>query len=392
MKTLIINNLSKKLFLSINVMVFNLSLCLIILPLNVCADEIKEEIIPLQEVTTGTLYFKVNEKYSPAVTQNSDYKLNINGLIASVLLTQTFKNLSADYVEAIYVYPLIDDASVSSMVMEIGERRVVGKIKEKQQAKTLYSRAKKQGKKVSLVSQQRPNIFTTKVANIAPGETIKISLKYLQSVKLTENTFSLRIPLTLTPRYIPSPKRALESTSLETLNQKKHHPILTKLNSHGWAINNSRVPDAEEITPYQTRTELYKNKEDKQQTVTINARLNGGLPIDNVLSLHHDIDTSTENDSFILSLTNEQVPLNQDFVLNWQLAQGITPKAAFFYEEIDDDYQYGLLMVMPPQNNYEEALKKEVIYIIDTSGSMGGVAIRQAKSALNAALNLLNEN
>lgn len=368
-------------------------MCLLI-STNINASEFKTSNIPYDEISSGSLYFKSsdknNESYYPAITQNSDYQVNVNGLLSSVNFTQTFKNSSDDFLEAIYVFPLIDDASVSSMIMEIGERRIVGKIKEKQQAKKLYEKAKIQGKKVSLVSQQRPNLFTTKVANIAPGETIKISLSYLQSISLNDEIFSLRIPLTLTPRFIPLLHNNVNDdtvNSTKTINK-------TKINSYGWAINNDRVKDANEITPFQMNEKSLKNNENKQQTVTLALNINGGLPLININSLYHKIIHTQINDQNSITLANAKALLNQDFVLQWQLAQGNIPKAAFFQQSdadnIQKSYQYGLLMVMPPKQDDAQPFNKDVVYIIDTSGSMGGVAIRQAKKALVTALDLLN--
>lgn len=350
------------------------------------------ENIPYQDISSGTLYFKNEQGYFTALTQSSDYQVSVNGLLARVTFTQTFKNSSDSFLEAVYVFPLINDAAVDSMIMEIGERRIIGKIKEKQQAKKLYQKAKIQGKKTSLVSQQRPNLFTTKLANIAPRETIKITLSYLQSVALNNETFSLRIPLTLTPRFIPTQKITELSESIRlTL---KAHKITTVINSHGWAVNNAIVVDVSEITPFQRRVNYKENQgENLSQTVNLSVKLNTALPITHVLSLNHRINQSKEPSTITVALADKRVLLDQDFVLEWQITQGDVPKAALFTQEMNDDtddFNYGLMMLMPPKQEHVQAIQKEVIYIIDTSGSMGGVAIRQAKKSLITALDLLN--
>ncbi len=361
----------------------------------VSAQEHNIKNIPYDDVSSGSLYFKNADGYSLALTQHSDYQVNVNGLLARVSFTQTFKNSSNEFLEAVYVFPLVDDAAVDSMVMEVGDRRIIGKIKEKTQAKKLYQKAKAQGKKTSLVSQQRPNLFTTKLANIAPGESIKISLSYIQSVSLNDETFALRIPLTLTPRFV-------SSQPLITNIQKKERQAVdsytktTKINEHGWALDNARVIDASEITPFQTRVKTLDNQESKsqQQSVTLSITLDAALPLLHVQSLHHRISKTQQNKKLLIDLTDKKVLLNQDFVLQWQLAQGNVPKAAFFKQtdtaQTKVGYHYGLLMLMPPKQANAEAINKEVIYIIDTSGSMGGVAIRQAKQSLVTALDLLS--
>ena len=407
-----INLIPKNLFYSIVILfaLVNLVTLTQVIAKDISAENFTSETIPYQDISSGSLYFKNDTGFFPALTQNSDYQVNVNGLLARVNFTQTFNNSTDGFLEAVYVFPLIDDAAVDSMVMEIGERRIIGKIKKKQQALKLYNKAKIQGKKTSLVTQQRPNLFTTKLANIAPGETIKISISYLQSVALKDETFSLRIPLTLTPRFIPAPRQTAIKAKEQT---NTSNPLnTTKIDSHGWAIANARVSDADEITPFQMRV---NGIEEQMQTVTLGINLQTGLPVAQVVSLYHpikqqrvnkesinsqsinsqSINKPQQSESLTITLAAKKILLDQDFVLQWQLSQGNIPKAAFFTQDVtdqsQDDYHYGLLMVMPPKAYNAKSLDKEVVYIIDKSGSMGGVAMRQAKQALETALDLLTD-
>ncbi len=344
------------------------------------------EDIPYHDVKTGSLYLKSPNGYFAALRQNSDYHVDVNGFLARVSFSQTFKNTSEYFLEAVYVFPLIDDAAVDSMVMAVGDRKIIGKIAEKQRAKKIYQQAKQQGKKASLVSQQRPNMFTTKLSNIAPGEIIKITISYLQSVHYNNDEFSLRIPLTVTPKYIPQkalPKKAKklslgelvdlgEVTKNEDDNSAPEIETSSVINNTGWA----------DISPPQTRYS-------EGQKVNINLTLNTGLALTNIVSRYHQITKQQQNNTTHLSLINNSVLLDRDFVLTWQVSQGNAPKAAFF-QMADESFNYGLLMVMPPVARQGEIIAKDVTYIIDTSGSMGGVAIKQAKQALYAALDILN--
>jgi len=325
--------------------------------------------IPYNDIKTGSLYFKSPDGYFDALRQYSDYSVEVTGLLAHVSFSQTYKNNSDQHLEAVYVFPLIDDAAVDSMMMTIGERKIVGKIKEKQQAKKLYQQAKRKGKKASLVSQQRPNMFTTKVSNIAPGETVKITITYLQSVKYHQDEFSLRIPLTITPRYVP---RSSVHNPPQEVTHKSSKAI--NMNSSGWP----------NISPPQTRSS-------NGQKVNINVKLTTGLALTNIESHYHKIDKHIKNNHIHISLVNPHTLLNQDFVLTWQVAKGSSPKAAFF-QMADDSFNYGLLMVMPPSTAEGKVIDKSITYIIDISGSMGGVAIKQAKQALSAALDILNKD
>ncbi|MCJ8319112.1 MAG: marine proteobacterial sortase target protein [Colwellia sp.] len=357
--------------------------------------------IPYDEVKSGSLFFKSEHGYYSQLSQNSDYRVEVNGLLARVYFSQTFTNDSDQFLEAVYVFPLSDDAAVDAMVMEIGERRILGSIKEKKHAKKLYQQAKAQGKKASLVSQQRPNMFTTKVANIAPHESIKISLSYLQAVNFSNDEFSLRLPLTITPRYIVSaPVNSNATQSHQTVNKLLEssknentyplNPVIDLNQAHGWVLNNTRVVDASEITPPQ----VYSSKGQKANIVI---KINSALALANVNSQYHQVSKSrvqrksneSNNHSVVVKLKGNNILLDQDFELHWQLAQGQTPQAAFF-TDTDDKYNYGLLMLMPPNEGLGEVIAKEVVYIIDTSGSMGGVAIKQAKTALIQAMDYLN--
>jgi len=145
---------------------------------------------------------------------------------------QEFRNTGQDWVEGIYVFPLPDKAAVDRMRLHIGERFIEAEIREKDDAKKTYEQARSAGKKASLVEQQRANLFTTSVANIAPGEKVRIEIEYLEDVRYEEGQFSIRFPMTLTPRYVSGsalPDRA----------------------GNGWSPDTDRVADASQITPPQ---------------------------------------------------------------------------------------------------------------------------------------------
>jgi Ca-activated chloride channel family protein len=152
---------------------------------------------------TGSLLMRMSEGYVTATLLNTDVNIQVNGLVARVSVMQEFKNDGGEWVEGIYVFPLPDKAAVDQMRLYIGDRFIEGEIREKEQARKEYEQAKQAGKKTSLVEQQRANLFTTSVANIGPGETVIVEIEYLEDVRYDDGTFSLRFPLTLTPRYIP---------------------------------------------------------------------------------------------------------------------------------------------------------------------------------------------
>ncbi|NND68836.1 MAG: hypothetical protein HKN19_14700, partial [Halioglobus sp.] len=202
--------------------------------------------------------------YTGALQQGSDVQMAISGLVATVRVEQTFTNDTDAFVEALYVFPLPETAAVRYMEMQIGERRIVGKVREKAEAKKLYEKAKRAGKKASLVSQQRPNMFTNRVANIAPRESVVVVLEYVQGVDYDAGEFALRFPMTITPRYMPG--KALVTGDLEDPESLAFEP------QGGWALPTDQVPDAHEISP------------------PLNPRIGGDSNPINPLTLHATLD------------------------------------------------------------------------------------------------------
>lgn len=339
-----------------------------------------EREVKLEEVSAGELLFKSGKshRYSPALLHNSKVHIKVSGMVAYVTVEQNFKNPSQEWVEGTYVFPLPDKAAVNAMRMQIGDRVIVGKIEEKAVAEKIYQQAKKSGKKTSLLRQERPNLFTSKVANIAPDETIIVQLTYIETVAYDHGQFSLRFPMTITPRYIPG-KQLQEK-------QEADKPLVA--NKLGWAAATDQVPDAHRITPRLNPNR--SSSEDLINPITVTAELDMGIDLQRIDSAYHAIDLSRQESSYHLQLRKGRVSMNQDFVLSWRPVAGQEPKAAIFSEQVQQE-DFALIMMMPPSGK-PTVLPKEVIYIIDTSGSMDGVSIKQAKQSLQFALDQLKPN
>ncbi len=313
------------------------------------------------QMQSGTLLMRMQAGYRIATRMNTDIDLTVSGLVARVSVRQKFLNNGPEWVEGIYVFPLPDDAAVDRLRMHIGERFIEGEIREKEQAKKDYEQAKTEGKKASLVEQQRANLFTISVANIGPGEEITIEIEYLQNLKYDEGTFSLRFPLTLTPRFIPGA------------------PLPSRKGS-GWAPDTTRVSDASLITP----PVVIKSEDHK---VTLNANINAGVPLEIVASRYHPIDVQQVDDSYKVSLMNTTAPLDHDLELLWRPVPNAAPRAMVFSETLKN-VPYILLMLLPPNESATNSvvMPRELVFVIDTSGSMHGTSIEQAKRALTLAL------
>ncbi len=159
--------------------------------------------LPPADVQSGTLLLKMQAGLKTATRTNTDVAMTVSGLVARVSVRQEFRNDGDEWTEGVYVFPLPDEAAVDRMRLHIGERYIEGEIREKEQARKDYERARNEGRKASLVEQERPNLFTTSVANIAPGERVVVEIEYLEDLHYDNGTFSIRFPMTLTPRYIP---------------------------------------------------------------------------------------------------------------------------------------------------------------------------------------------
>lgn len=328
------------------------------------------------DVGTGSLLLRTTEtgRFTPAPTVATDVHIKIGGMIARVRLTQRFENPGNTWTEGIYVFPLPETAAVDRIRMRIGQRVVEGRIEERAEAKRAYEAAKESGHRAALIEQERPNIFTTSVANIGPNDSISVEIEYQQSLRYLNGEFSLRFPMVVAPRYIPGRPLLRDET-------------LAGFQGVGWAVDTDQVSDASRITP-----PVLHPDEGVSNPVTLKVELDAGFPLARIESLSHAV-TVEENGAERASVqfANGSEPAERDFVLAWSPQVGDAPRAALFSEEVAGE-TYAMLMVMPPDApRAHTLLRREIIFVIDTSGSMGGVSIRQAKRALEFAIERLRD-
>jgi Ca-activated chloride channel homolog len=261
---------------------------------------------------------------------------------------QTFENTTDHCVEAIYVFPLADNATVDAMRLRVGVRTIEGVIKERQEATRVYEKAKSEGRQASLLEQHRPNLFTVSVASLPAGDSAEVEIEYQQIVTWDER-YSLRIPLAVGPRY--TPEGAV--VSLPPMNHQ--------------------------------RTSKTRNP------VKLEIDLDAGIPLAAIVSPSHELDrmglsaTRTK-----VTPRDVEIASDRDFVLEWAPRLGARPEASAFTEVIDG-HRYTLLMLFPPDlsTNAVPVLPRDTTFIIDTSGSMSGPSMDQAKEALLSALRRL---
>jgi len=322
-----------------------------------------------QDATRGTLLFRGESpgRYVAAPLLHTDVHMTISGLIVRSIVRQQFKNTGNEWAEGIYVFPLPEQAAVDHLSMHVGERIIEGVIKERGEAKQTYERAKTEGKRAALVEQERPNIFTTSVANIGPGDDITVEIQYQHTLHYDQGQFRVRFPMVVGPRYIPG---VADGERIQSVD------------GHGWVNNTDEAPDASRITP-----PVLNPKNGSINPVTLSIDLAPGFPLSRLECSYHPIAKQERDGRHTITLAEGPVPADRDFELMWQPAEGQAPAAALLSEQ-KEGQAYGLFMVMPPGASAAQGHRtpREVIFIIDTSGSMYGQSIEQAKAALQLAV------
>jgi Ca-activated chloride channel family protein len=327
----------------------------------------------LGDAKTGTLMLKANDgAYAMAPKVRTEVGIEVNGMVARTRVSQVFHNPGNDFVEGVYVFPLPESAAVDHLWMRIGERVIEGQIQEKDAARRVYEQAKGEGRKAALVEQQRPNLFTNNVAHIGPGERVEIKIEYQQPLRYDNGEYRLRFPLAVTPRYLtpmsardpmPDEPKALEALAAQYDGSAVLQPAFL-------------------ATP-------------GTNPVDIAVVIDAGVPIQDLRSSYHEVSSEKQGSHrTAIFLTKEQDEADRDFELSWRVA-GNAPQAALFVDH-DGDTDYALLMVVPPVPTADEAnahnrMPREMVFIADTSGSMQGASIEQAKEALAMALDTLTE-
>lgn len=293
----------------------------------------------------------------PAVRLGTDMDVTVSGQILRVRVTQAFRNTSDSWMEATYLYPLPDDGAVDTMKMVIGQRVVIGKIKRRGEAREIYETAKAEGRKAGLVESDRPNLFRNSVANIAPGETVLVSIEYQAPVRQLGGEFAMRLPLVVGPRYVPPHTLTDGAAAADAarVTAPLAHP----------ALGNSLNP------------------------VSITVHLAPGFRPANIISPYHPISVAEAGrDARTVTLAAGEEPADRDFELRWRSASA-DPTVGLFRQTLDG--QHYVMAAITPQANVEpgKLAPREMVFVIDNSGSMGGESMAAAKQSLLHALGTL---
>ncbi len=323
-------------------------------------------------VTQGSLEIVGKDGQAAGVCplKQTDVKAEISGFLARVKVTQEFWNPSKEKIEAVYVFPLPQNAAVDDMTLQVGDRTVKGLIKRREEARNIYEAARRGGQVAALLDQERPNIFTQSVANILPGERVLVTISYVELLKYEAGAYEFVFPMVVGPRYIPG-------------------TVATGHQGGGWSPDTDRVPDASRITP-----PVAPKGTRAGHDISIEVSLDAGVPIEEFRSTSHEIDWDrTSVHSARLNLRHARVIPNKDFILRYDVSGGRIEDAVLVHKASaarPKDLRSGgffTLILQPPDRIPESQITpKEIVFVLDTSGSMSGFPIEKAKEAMKLAL------
>ncbi|NES23011.1 MAG: after-VIT domain-containing protein [Symploca sp. SIO3E6] len=283
----------------------------------------------------------------------------VAGNVSQVEVTQTFSNPFEEPLEAVYVFPLPEEAAVSDMEITIGDRVIKGEIKKREEAQEIYEEARRQGRTAGLLEQERANIFTQSLANIKPGEEIDVTIRYTDSLKFESGDYEFVFPMVVGPRYIPG----------------------TAIDSSGDTV---QVPDASRITPPVLKPGT-RSGHDIEVTVAIDA----GVPIQNLRSPSHQIRTQRQGRTFLVQLGKEDTIPNKDLILRYQVA-GKETQTTVLTQTDKQGGHFAVYLIPALKYQPKEIVPKDVVFLMDTSGSQKGEPLRQSKELMYRFINGLN--
>jgi Ca-activated chloride channel homolog len=329
--------------------------------------------IPNQQL--GGLYVKSREGQQLVFPlQHTEVQAKIAGNVSRVEVKQTFENPFTEPLEAVYVFPLPDEAAVDDMEIKIGDRIIKGNIKKREEARAIYEQAKQEGRTAGLLEQERDNIFTQSLANIKPGEQIDVTIRYSDSLKFEGGNYEFVFPMVVGPRYIPGTPidpNASGGTASEpmTLNQ-----------------DTDRVPDAARLNspvlPPGTRS---------GHDIGVTVEIDAGVTIRDVRSPSHQLRIEHEGQIVRVKLGGEDTIPNKDLILRYQVA-GDNTQATALTQSDERGGHFAIYLIPALAYRTDEIVPKDVVFLMDTSGSQHGDPLYKCQELMRRFINGLNPN
>ena len=342
--------------------------------ITVTEDEVWVIVRPEQEPQTDEKYppsgamlacFPDGREPIPFPLMRTEVSASVSGYIASVNVTQQFYNPYIEKIEAEYVFPLPQNAAVNEFIMQIGSRSIRGIIRERQEAERIYEQARSQGYTASLLTQERPNIFTQKVANIESQQSIHVQIKYFNTLAYVDGWYEFVFPMVVGPRF--NPPHQTDGVGAVPLGEC------------GTSGQTTEVPY---LTPGQR----------SGHDIALSVDIHAGTKIERIECPSHDITKTMHSpqDAAIAIKSRDSIP-NKDFVLRYKVA-GESIKSAFLADS-DKNGNYFTLMLYPPEQlNAVDRAPMEMVFVLDCSGSMKGAPLRKAKDTVKRVLKKLRED
>ena len=314
------------------------------------------------------------ERDVPVPLKHTDVRASIAGPISSVRVTQQFANPYSSKIEAVYVFPLPDDAAVNDFVMTIGSRSIRGVIREREQAEQMYTQARAQGYHASIMTQERSNIFTQRVANIEPGEQIDVAITYFSTLSYRDSSYEFVFPMVIGPRFNPPSTCAGGRNGTATGTGIGAVPI----NAYGASGQGTEVQ-------YLRPTE--RNGTD----ISLSVDLDAGVAIEAIESPSHQVAIhalgGNRNRASIELTPYDSIP-NRDFVLRYRVAGGQLKGGLIAGSDSRGGF-FTMVLVPPEDLKYTRRGPVEMVFVMDCSGSMEGEPLALAKAGIVNALHQL---
>ena len=332
----------------------------------VFSEPFKKEEAEIAGILMGRIPGKNTKVFLPL--KKTNVKIEMTGTIIKAEVTQVFTNDTEYPLEAVYVFPLPSKSTICDMEMKIGERIIKSIVQEREEAKRTYEKAKQEGRKAALLEEERPNIFTTSVANFLPGETVEIKLSYFENADFKKGKISMTFPMVVGQRYVP----------FEIKEEDENGEKFT-----------TEVEEWQRINPPLVR---HPNI-DPGHRLSIEMEING-IPVKHITSSTHNIgfENVYGTEDKVRVFLNEEVTIPDcDFAIDIHLVKDTTPTFTCV-NSFNDNNSHGILTIFPPIKKIEskESYRpREVVFLIDTSGSMTGTSIVQAKKGLKHCLKML---
>ncbi|NEO04306.1 MAG: after-VIT domain-containing protein [Moorea sp. SIO3I8] len=307
----------------------------------------------------GGLYVNEDEEHSVFPLKHTEVYAKITGHLSRVEVTQTFENPFSEPLEAVYIFPLPDEAAVDEMEIKLSDRIIEGNIKKREEAQTIYEQACSQGRTAGLLEQERDNIFTQSLAHIKPGEQIEVTIRYTDQLQFQGGNYEFVFPMVVGPRFIPG----------------------TPIDESG---DTDFVPDASRITPPLIPPDM-RSGHDIGVTVEIDA----GVAITEVYSTSHQINIEQQGQILRVKLSQEDTIPNKDLILRYGIAKEQTQTTVLTHADQRGNH-FAVYLIPALDYSTDEIVPKDVVFLIDTSGSQMGDPLLKSQELMRRFINGLN--